>query len=84
MSVMLLLAAVVQQTPVGAPVVVVAPKLKKEPQICRPVRDTASRIGGGRECHTAAQWRVMGDSVDGHELDRFNSDNRTTQNAGPR
>lgn len=81
----LLLIAAVQDVPVPAPVPAsVAGKPKKAPVICRPVRETVSRIGGGRECHTSAQWRMMGESVDGHELDRFNGDTRTTQNPGPR
>ena len=86
MFVMLLL-AVVQENPVAAPekpVVVVAPKPPKEAQICRPVQDSVSRIGAGRECHTAARWRTMGDSVDGHALDHENHDSRTVQNASPR
>lgn len=89
MFAVLLLSLAVQETPAppGPPVTVVAPKPKKEPQICRPMRDTVTRIGGGRECHTAAQWRRLGDDVlshDGHELDRMNGNNRTTQNPGAR
>ena len=89
MFAVLLLAALPQtaaQVPAAGtpPVVVVAPKPAKDPQICRPIRDTVSRIGGGRECHTAAQWRRMGDGVDGHALDRENQDIRTQLREQPR
>ena len=73
MLAVLLLVAAAQDTPAPAPTpapTATPAKPKQEPGTCRPIRDSVSRIGAGRECHTAAEWNRMGDDLDGHTLDR--------------
>lgn len=44
------LVAMIQAAPVAEP--------KEERKVCRRIEQTASRMGSGRVCKTASQWRL--------------------------
>ena len=50
-AIALVTATAIAQTPNGG-----SSKADPDRQICRTIKDTGSRLGGSRTCHTAAEW----------------------------
>ena len=62
-------------------VTVVGDKPKKERKICKQVDGgTGSRLGGSRQCLTAAQWNASQAELDARDLNEIN--NQKGYNAG--
>lgn len=55
-------------------VTVVGEKPVKERKVCKQIAGaTGSRLGGGRECHTASEWKAMQTEVSERALNDLNN-----------
>lgn len=69
MMILALLVSLAAQDPTPMP----AAKAKSERKICKDLESTGSRLGGARECHTAAQWKALQNQLDGRDINALNN-----------